>query len=275
MARVQDVVGDTFRSIGQKLLPKLTDLGNWLAARASPRSSSSARSWRPNWGRSTGPPSWARPVTSPAASRTSSPRSPRPSSRHRQDVGRPDHLRRPDRPEQRGLGSARQDPRRRPGQGHRLDGSGCWRPRRPISRFFGSVDWEAVGRTAGKTAFPFAIGFAMTLFDGLFDAAKNHPMDVALFILAFIPLGKLASAFGPVKNLIEKLPFGEWITKALGATAGKAWDAIVALRRLHVPRVQGRLRRVVPERVEELQHLLPQPRRGHRDHRLVGGGEGP
>jgi phage-related minor tail protein len=37
MARVQDAVGDAFRSVGQKLLPKLTSLTDWLADKGIPK----------------------------------------------------------------------------------------------------------------------------------------------------------------------------------------------------------------------------------------------
>jgi phage-related protein len=36
LARLQDTLGDTFRSLGEKLLPKLTEFANWLNAKALP-----------------------------------------------------------------------------------------------------------------------------------------------------------------------------------------------------------------------------------------------
>jgi hypothetical protein len=228
MARVQDVVGDTFRSIGQKLLPKLTDLGNWLASTGIPKVIEFGKKLATELGKI----DWSAILGKAGDIASSIKDKLAPVAKAIVDTAKTwggkiiSGV-------QTGLNSGDWAPLGRTlgdglvkAIGSMAQGAGALAG--AISRFFGSVDWEAVGRTAGKTAFPFAIGFAATLFDGLFDAAKSHPMDTALFILAFIPLGKLASAFGPVKNLIEKLPFGEWITKALGATAGKAWDAIVA-----------------------------------------------
>jgi hypothetical protein len=229
MARVQDVVGDTFRSIGQKLLPKLTDLGNWLASTGIPKVIEFGKKlatelgkidWSAILGKAGDIASSIKDKLAPVAEaivNTAKTWGGKIISGIQTGLSTGNWA-----PLGKTLGDGLVK-----AIGSMAQGAGALAG--AIGRFFASVDWEAVGRTAGKTAFPFAIGFAATLFDGLFDAARNHPMDTALFILAFIPLGKLASAFGPVKNLIEKLPFGEWITKALGATAGKAWDAIVAL----------------------------------------------
>lgn len=100
-----------------------------------------------------------------------------------------------------------------------------------LQRWVGSIDWLVVGKSVGAQAFPFAVGFVNELLTGVFTAAKNHPMDVALFFVAFIPLGKLASAFGPLRGLIEHLPLGSWFTTMLDHTAAPVWDAFMKLFR--------------------------------------------
>lgn len=104
--------------------------------------------------------------------------------------------------------------------------SGAGRLAVAIGKWIGGVDWEVIGENVGKTAFPFIVGFTATFFDGIFTAAKQHPLNTALLILAFIPLGKLASAFGPLRTAIEALPLGKWITGALDHSAAPVFDAI-------------------------------------------------
>lgn len=94
-----------------------------------------------------------------------------------------------------------------------------------LGKWVALVDWLELGKTLGSTAIPFAIGFSLTLIDGLFTAIKEHPFDVLLAIVTLIPIGKLAAAFRPIRELIEHLPFGTWVTWALDHTAVKAFDA--------------------------------------------------
>jgi tape measure domain-containing protein len=94
-----------------------------------------------------------------------------------------------------------------------------------IGNLFGSIDWLELGKKVGLTAAPFAIGFSLTLVDGLFKAIKEHPFDVALAIVSFIPLGKLFAAFKPLRFLLEKLPFGKWVGAALDRSAVPVFDA--------------------------------------------------
>lgn len=95
-----------------------------------------------------------------------------------------------------------------------------------VAGVFGDIDWEVLGESVGKTAFPFIVGFSATLFDGLFKVAKEHPLNTALLIASIIPVGKLFSAFGPARALLEHLPFGTWIAKAFDHSAAPAFDAI-------------------------------------------------
>jgi tape measure domain-containing protein len=95
-----------------------------------------------------------------------------------------------------------------------------------VGKWIGGIDWFSVGEDVGQQAFPFIIGFSNTLVQGLFDVAKAHPLDTALFIISLIPIGKLAAAFGPLRTMIEHLPFGEWFTGLLDKTAVRVYDGI-------------------------------------------------
>jgi phage-related minor tail protein len=54
MARLQDIIGDTFRSIGLWLLPILTKLADWLTGTAVPADHRLRSADRPDAGRSSG-----------------------------------------------------------------------------------------------------------------------------------------------------------------------------------------------------------------------------
>jgi tape measure domain-containing protein len=97
---------------------------------------------------------------------------------------------------------------------------------RAFTGWFGSIDWLNVGKTVGAQAIPFGIGFVNSLLDGLFTAVRQHPMDVLLFAAAFIPLGKFAAAFGPLRSAIEHLPLGSWFTSLLDHTAVPVFNAV-------------------------------------------------
>ena len=94
-----------------------------------------------------------------------------------------------------------------------------------VGKWVASIDWLGVGKNVGRVAAPFAIGFVNTLFDGFFDTVRQHPLDVLMFVATFIPLGKLASAFKPLRNMIERLPLGKWIIGAIDHTAVPVFDA--------------------------------------------------
>lgn len=94
-----------------------------------------------------------------------------------------------------------------------------------VGDWLGGIDWFGLGEAVGKQAFPFIVGFSTTLVTGLINVAKEHPLDTVLFILSLIPIGKLASAFGPLRELIEHLPLGTWFVKLMDKTAAPIWDA--------------------------------------------------
>lgn len=95
-----------------------------------------------------------------------------------------------------------------------------------IGKWFGSVDWLNVGKSIGKTAAPFALGFSLTLIEGLIDAFKAHPGEVLFAIATLIPAGKILTAFKPLRAILEALPFGKWIAGAFDHSAVPVFDAI-------------------------------------------------
>lgn len=73
-----------------------------------------------------------------------------------------------------------------------------------VKQLVGNVDWVNLGKQVGKTAFPFAIGFVATLFDGLITAAREHPFDTALFVVSLLGIGKIG---GIIAKVLGKIPF--------------------------------------------------------------------
>ena len=71
-------------------------------------------------------------------------------------------------------------------------------------RAFGGVDWVNVGKQVGGHAFGFAVGFISALFTDLFDVARKHPLDVALFAATILPVGKIS---GALSKVVEHIPF--------------------------------------------------------------------
>lgn len=115
-----------------------------------------------------------------------------------------------------------------------------------VVKVFGQIDWEILGESVGKTAFPFIVGFSATLFEGFFKVAKEHPLNTALLIASIIPVGKLFSAFGPARALLEKLPFGTWIAKAFDHSAAPAFDGIWNFIKFIGRGIQAGFREVFP-----------------------------
>lgn len=95
-----------------------------------------------------------------------------------------------------------------------------------VAGWVGSVDWLAIGKTFGGHAIGFAIGFVNGLGADLVDVARNHPMDLAIFVATFVGVGKLATMFGPLRSLIEHLPLGTWVTGLFDHTAVPVANAI-------------------------------------------------
>jgi hypothetical protein len=241
MARVQDIIGDSFRSLGQLLLPKLTEFANWLADTGIPKviefskkvgdvlGSAFATAGK-KIGEFAGKIDWAG-ILGKASDITTAVKA---------KLG----------PVADAIKTAAQEWGGRIISGIQTGlNTGNWAPlgktlgdglvkaigslvqaagaiTAAFGNFMGSIDWLAVGKSVGAQAFPFAVGFVNELLTGVFTAAKNHPMDVALFFVAFIPLGKLASAFGPLRGLIEHLPLGSWFTTMLDHTAAPVFDAV-------------------------------------------------
>lgn len=94
-----------------------------------------------------------------------------------------------------------------------------------IKDWFTSIDWLDIGKAVGMTAAPFALGFSLTLIDGLIDAFKKHPGEVLFAIATLIPIGKIFTVFKPLRGVLEALPFGKWIVWGLDHTAAPVFDA--------------------------------------------------
>lgn len=95
-----------------------------------------------------------------------------------------------------------------------------------VEGWMANVNWYDVGTTAAKFAVPFAVGFVTDFVNNLFDYVFTHPMDTAKLALAIIPAGKFLRAFGPLRRLIEKLPFGKWISDHILAAGAAVFDGI-------------------------------------------------
>lgn len=93
-----------------------------------------------------------------------------------------------------------------------------------FEKWFASVDWLNVGKSVGKTVAPFVLGLSLTLIDGLIDAFKKHPGEVLFALATIIPVGKVLTAFKPLRAVLEALPFGKWIAKAFDHSAAPAFD---------------------------------------------------
>lgn len=72
-----------------------------------------------------------------------------------------------------------------------------------VSKWMQSVNWLEVGKKAAYAAVPFTIGFVNGLLGAFLTTAKEHPLDMALFITSLIPIGR---ASGVLKPLIAKIP---------------------------------------------------------------------
>jgi tape measure domain-containing protein len=94
-----------------------------------------------------------------------------------------------------------------------------------ITNAFAGIDWASAGAKAASAAVPFVIGFVGNLINALVEYTIHHPLDMALFILTIIPVGKGA---GLILKLGEKL--GGKLTTGVthGALSGlsKAADGI-------------------------------------------------
>ena len=95
-----------------------------------------------------------------------------------------------------------------------------------LGKLFADIDWLNVGKAIGRTAAPLALGFTLTLIDGLIEAFKKHPGEVLFAIATLIPIGKIFAVFKPLRGMLEALPFGKWIVWGLDHTAVKVFDAM-------------------------------------------------
>ncbi|MGW9024787.1 phage tail tape measure protein [Streptomyces sp. NPDC055722] len=89
-----------------------------------------------------------------------------------------------------------------------------------LGEAIGGLDWVDVGKQLGKVALPTAIGFMNNLFEPLFhvDFWKKHWLDVILFVVSAVPIGKVAGKLG---GLLGKVPWGKAFE-----VIGKAFERI-------------------------------------------------
>jgi len=72
-----------------------------------------------------------------------------------------------------------------------------------ILKMFASVNWANVGKSAVFAAVPFVISFVNNLLGALISEAIHHPLDLALFLINLIPIGRGA---GILLDIFDKIP---------------------------------------------------------------------
>ena len=73
-----------------------------------------------------------------------------------------------------------------------------------IGTAFAGVDWVSVGKTVGGHAFGFAVGFISAFGSDLISVAREHPLDLAIFVTSFLAVGKIG---GVIARVLEHVPF--------------------------------------------------------------------
>ena len=97
-----------------------------------------------------------------------------------------------------------------------------------VGSAFGSllakIDWTGLGKTAAFAAVPFIISFVNNLSGALISEAIHHPLDLGLFIISLIPIGRVAGIATKLFGEIPLLgPLIKLFTKPLEA-AGKVTE---------------------------------------------------
>jgi TP901 family phage tail tape measure protein len=102
-----------------------------------------------------------------------------------------------------------------------------------LGKAIGGIDWVDVGKSLGKIALPFAIGFTVNLFEPMMhpDFWKKHWLDTILAVISVVPLGKVGGVlaklgskvpWGRLGEVLSKIPwqklipFGERLARAAG-----------------------------------------------------------
>lgn len=93
-----------------------------------------------------------------------------------------------------------------------------------VAAWAAAVDWLGVGKTTAHVVVPFAIGLVNEIGSALIDTAIAHPVDVAAFVLALIPLGRLAGLAG---RLLSKVPIVGPLLRVLQSAGGVVEGAVV------------------------------------------------
>lgn len=100
------------------------------------------------------------------------------------------------------------------------------------------INWTQLGSTAAGALVGLAVGIVNGLVPALINEAIHHPMDMVMFILSLIPIGRAA---GILVDILEKIPFigplakfflgpieklGGMVESALGKMLGKVFGPI-------------------------------------------------
>ncbi|MFL5995884.1 MAG: phage tail tape measure protein [Streptomyces sp.] len=76
-----------------------------------------------------------------------------------------------------------------------------------LGKAIGGIDWVDVGKSLGKIALPFAIGFTLNLFEPMMHKEfwRKHWLDTILAVISVVPVGKVG---GVLAKIGEKVPWG-------------------------------------------------------------------
>ena len=102
----------------------------------------------------------------------------------------------------------------------------------------GKIDWTQMGGMFANIVVGLAVGLVNNLIPALISEAIHHPLDMVMFILSLIPIGKAA---GILIDILDKVPFigplakfflgpvekvGEMVESALGKMLGKVFGPV-------------------------------------------------
>jgi TP901 family phage tail tape measure protein len=130
-----------------------------------------------------------------------------------------------------------------------------------LGKAIGGIDWVDVGKSLGKIALPFAIGFTVNLFEPMMHADfwKKHWLDTILAVISVVPLGKVGGVLAKIGEKVpwgrlgealskipwqKLIPFGEKLARAIGPIvlkinefAGKVALKLIEAFARHFPKI--------------------------------------
>lgn len=90
-----------------------------------------------------------------------------------------------------------------------------------ILGLFGKINWAQLGKQAAYALVPFVISLVNNFAGAVISEAIHHPLDLIAFIIALIPIGRVAGIIGEVLSKIPFLgPLVRLFTKPLEAAGG-------------------------------------------------------